>query len=101
MRPAPRRPGKSWTWSVRRAPEVHPGSELPDGEDGDVVAQGGGGELSRPLEERLAQDLGLDARVTTNGAGDAVFAEQLLARPGLGQPVGVHEDEVARVQLHL
>src|SRR5205807_8223520 len=74
---------------------------LADGQDGDVVAEGPGGELAGGLEQRLAQDLGLDPGVAPYGAGDAVLPEELLAGPGLGQPVGVHEDQVARVQLDL
>src|SRR5438270_3458863 len=91
----------------RRARSLAPERSIPsalclaDGQDGDVVAERPGGELAGRLEERLAQHLGLDARVAPHGAGDAVLTEELFAGPGFGQPVGVHEDQVARVQLDL
>src|SRR5438270_2308714 len=87
-----------------RAPEasIPRGRLCPaDGEDGDVVSQRPAGELPRRLEQGLAQHLGLDAGVAPHGAGDALLAEELLPGAGLGQTVGVHEDEVARRELDL
>src|SRR5436305_3812730 len=70
-----------------RAPEMSIGSARlrpADGQDGDVVAQRPAGELARLLQQRLAQDLRLDARVAAHGTGDTLLAEQLLAGAGLG-----------------
>src|SRR5438477_4970825 len=86
-----------------RAPETSTTARLgpADGEDGHVVAQRGGCELSGRLQERLAQHLGLDARVATDGTGDALLTEELLAGPGLSQTVGVHQHQVTGGQLDL
>src|SRR5436309_3114070 len=87
-----------------RAPEMSiRGARLrpPDGENGDVVPQRTAGELARRLQQRLAQHLSLDAGVPAHGAGDALLAEQLLARARLGEPIGVQEYEVTRGELYL
>src|SRR5205807_4761446 len=76
-------------------------SDPPDGEDGDVVREGGVGEVACRLEERLAEDVGLDTGIAAEDAGDAILSEQLLAGPRLGQPVGVEEDEVTGIELDL
>src|SRR5947209_17961588 len=92
-------------WRARsRAPETSIGSRAlrpADGQDGDVVAQRPAGELARRLQQRLGEDVGLDAGIAPHGAGDALFSEQLLTRAGLGQPVRVHQDQVARGEVDL
>src|SRR5436305_11301292 len=57
------------------------------GEDGDVVGEGRRREVAGRLQQGLAQRLGRLPVVATQDAGDALFAEQLLAGPGLGQAV--------------
>ena len=51
--------------------------------------------------ERLAEHVGRDAGIAPQRVGDAVLAEELLAGAGLGQPVGVEQEEVAGVERDL
>src|SRR5204863_10137198 len=65
-----------------------------DGEDGDVVGERLGGEVPGRLEQDLAQRGRLLPRVAAQDPGDALLTEQLLARSGLGQAVGVEQQQV-------
>src|SRR5919206_490702 len=80
MRPAPRRPGNSSTWSVMRAPA-------------ESISQNTGSSWARACS--------VSRMIFSQGAGDAVLSEELLARPGLGQAVGVQQEKVAVLQLDL
>src|SRR2546423_4435792 len=74
---------------------------LPNGHDGDVVGHGRRGEIARRGQQRLAQHRRTRSRVATEGPGDAVLPEQLLARTRFGQAVGVEKQKVALLELHL
>ena len=50
---------------------------------------------------RLAEHVGRHAGIAAQGVGHPLLAEELLARAGLGQAVGVEEQEVARVERDL
>src|SRR5438105_9854935 len=66
-----------------------------DGEDGDVVGERDRREVARRLQQGLAEGLGVLAVVTPQDPGHALLAEELLAGAGLGQAIGVEEDEAA------
>src|SRR5690606_31071252 len=72
-----------------------------DGQDGDVVVDGGAGEVPGRLEQRLHQSTRVCARVSSHGVGDAFLAELLVSGAGFGEPVGVEQHQVARVQPQL
>ncbi len=52
----------------------------------------------RRLDQRLAQHLGVHAGVAPEHLPDPLLAELHLAVAGLGQPVGVDEQQVAPVR---
>ena len=74
---------------------------LPDGQDGHVVGERRVGEVAGRLQQRLAQDADVLAGVAAQEAGDALLAEELLAGAGLGQTVGVEQQQVAGLELDL
>src|SRR3954469_2584731 len=76
-------------------------SRTPDGEDGDVVGDGRRREVAGRFDQGLAQHVGIDARVASQEAGDALLAEQRLAVTRLRQPVGVGEQQVTFLQRDL
>ena len=68
-----------------------------DGEDGDVVGDGLAGEVAGRLEQGLAQHVGRRRPGSRRSeVGDALLAEELLAGAGLGEAVGVEEEQVVR-----
>ena len=57
---------------------------------------------SRAASSRdLHSTSGVDARVASQRVGDAILAEELVAGTGLGQTVGVEQQEVALVERDL
>ena len=69
-----------------------------DGEDGDVIGERAAGEVTSLLEQRLAQYVRRNARITPDRGGHPVLAEHLASVAHLGQPVGVEQAEVAGVE---
>src|SRR5512138_202726 len=96
--------GVGWPAAGRSGPPAvssAPTSGAADGQDGHVVGDGLGREVPRRLQEVLAEHVRGLLRVAAKRVGDALLAEHLLAVADLGQAVGVHEQQVARVEVDL
>src|SRR5690606_545019 len=97
--------GVGWPAAGRSVPpsavSSAPTSGAADGQDGHVVGDRLGREVPRRLQQVLAEHVRGLLRVAAQRVGDPLLAEHLVAVAHLGQAVGVHEQQVAGVEVDL